>query len=117
MLIIVRLFRFLLPLLLGYLFLKAFTGMPYGRIFQGSGPRSTPPPGRKAFRDPYEVLGCSPSDSDDKIKKAYRRLVARNHPDKFTGLDLDKEFLDFSARRFQEIQEAYEHIKKSRGFV
>ena len=117
MLIIIRLFRFLHPILLGYLFLRVVTGMLSGRNFQGRGPRSTPPPGRKTFRDPYEVLECSPRDTDEKIKKTYRRLVARNHPDKFSGLDLDKEFTEFAARRFQEIQEAYEQIRKSRGFV
>lgn len=117
MLIIIRLFRFLLPMLLGYFLLRVVTGMLSGRNFQGSGPRSTPPPGRRSLRDPYEILGCSPRDSDEKIKKTYRRLVARNHPDKFSGLDLDKEFLEFAARRFQEIQEAYEQIRRSRGFI
>jgi DnaJ like chaperone protein len=117
MLIIIRLFRFLVPILLGYLLLRVVTGMLSGRNFQGSGPRSTPPPGNRPSRDPYEVLGCSPRDPDEKIKKAYRKLVARNHPDKFSGLDLDKEFTEFAARRFQEIQEAYEKIRKARGFV
>lgn len=117
MLIIIRLFRFLLPLVLGYFFFRALTTMLAGRNFQGGGPRSTPPPGRKTFRDPYEVLGCSPRDSDEKIRKAYRTLVARNHPDKFIGLELDKEFIELAARRFQDIQEAYEQIKKSRGLA
>lgn len=117
MLIIIRLFRFLLPLVLGYFLLRALTTMLAGRNFQGSGPRSTPPPGRSTFRNPYEVLGCSPRDSDEKIRKTYRKLVAKYHPDKFIGLELDKEFIDLAAKRFQEIQEAYEHIRKSRGFV
>ncbi len=117
MLIIIRLLRFLLPLLLGYFLLRALTTMLAGRNFQGSGPRSTPPPGRNAFRNPYEVLGCSPRDPDEKIRKAYRSLVARNHPDRFIGLDLDKEFIDLAARRFQEIQEAYEQIRRSRGLA
>jgi DnaJ like chaperone protein len=38
-------------------------------------------------------------------------------PDKFIGLELDKEFIDLAARRFQEIQEAYEQIRRSRGFA
>ncbi|HOR53897.1 MAG TPA: J domain-containing protein, partial [Synergistales bacterium] len=71
--------------------------------------------GGRPARDPYEVLGCSPGDSDEKIRKAYRRLVAKYHPDKFIGLDLDKEFVDLAAKRFQEVQEAYEHIRRYRG--
>ncbi|HAG23056.1 MAG TPA: hypothetical protein DCG87_07155, partial [Synergistaceae bacterium] len=35
--------------------------------------------------DPYEVLGCKRSDSDEVIRKRYRELVAKYHPDKFIG--------------------------------
>ncbi len=128
MLIIIRLFRFLLPLVLGFFLIRAFSGLFYGWLNQGrryggsssrngSGYAPPPTPGRNSFRDPYDVLGCSPRDSDDKIRKTYHKLVARYHPDKFIGLELDKEFIDLASRRFQEIQEAYEEIRRSRGFV
>ncbi|MDO9507866.1 MAG: DnaJ domain-containing protein [Thermovirgaceae bacterium] len=129
MLIFVRLFRFLLPLVLGFLLIRTFSGLFYGWLgqgrrhgggsYSGNGPgyAPPPPPGRNSFRDPYVVLGCSPRDPDEKIRKTYRKLVARYHPDKFIGLQLDKEFIDLAARRFQEIQEAYEEIRRSRGFV
>ena len=124
MLFIVRLVRLLLPLVFVLLAFRAFSDLyrrwesQQGRRAAG-GRRSYPPPpgGGRAARDPYEILGCSPGDSDEKIRKAYRRLVAKYHPDKFIGLDLDKEFVDLAAKRFQEVQEAYEHIRRSRGFV
>ena len=54
-----------------------------------------------AKRDYYEVLGVSKSASDDKIKKAYRKLAIKYHPDKNPG---DKE----AEEKFKEATEAYE---------
>jgi DnaJ like chaperone protein len=42
-------------------------------------------------------------------------MVAKYHPDKFIGQDLDKEFVELATRRFREIQSAYEQIRKMRG--
>lgn len=54
--------------------------------------------------DPYKVLGVSPDASDEEIKKAYRRLAKRYHPDRNPG---DAE----AARKMQEVNAAYEQIK------
>ena len=54
--------------------------------------------------DPYKVLGVSPDASDDEIKRAYRRLAKKYHPDLNPG---DTE----AARKMQEINAAYEQIK------
>ena len=54
--------------------------------------------------DPYKVLGVSPDASDEEIKRAYRRLAKKYHPDLNPG---DEE----AARKMQEINAAYEQIK------
>ena len=54
--------------------------------------------------DPYKVLGVSPDASDEEIKRAYRRLAKKYHPDLNPG---DQE----AARKMQEINTAYEQIK------
>ncbi len=54
--------------------------------------------------DPYKVLGVSPHASDEEIKKAYRRLAKKYHPDLNPG---DKA----AAQKMQEINAAYEQIK------
>ena len=54
--------------------------------------------------DPYKVLGVSPDASDEEIKKAYRRLAKKYHPDLNPG---DEE----AARKMQEVNAAYEQIK------
>ena len=54
--------------------------------------------------DPYKVLGVSPDASDEEIKRAYRRLAKKYHPDRNPG---DQE----AAKKMQEINAAYEQIK------
>ena len=54
--------------------------------------------------DPYKVLGVSPDASDDEIKRAYRKLAKKYHPDVNPG---DAE----AARKMQEVNAAYEQIK------
>jgi len=63
-------------------------------------------------KDPYEILGVSPDDSFNEIKKKYKKLVQKYHPDKLSSKDLDEEFLKFAEDRMKEINEAYETIKK-----
>ena len=63
----------------------------------------------------YSVLGCSPSDSDDKIKKAYRKLVNEYHPDKIASKGLPEEFQKVAKQKFIEIQNAWDQVKKERG--
>ncbi len=62
----------------------------------------------------YAVLGCSRSDSDETIKRRYRKLANDFHPDKIVSKGLPEEFTEFAKKKFQEIQEAYAEIKKER---
>lgn len=65
----------------------------------------------------YQVLGCTPQDSNEQIKKQYRRLVQEYHPDKITAKGLPDEFIQLAGNKFREIQAAYETLKKERGFA
>jgi len=60
----------------------------------------------------YNVLEIDPRASNDQIKKAYRQLALKNHPDKvaYLGEEIRKKALE----KFQKISEAYEAIKKDR---
>ena len=56
------------------------------------------------IEDPYKVLGVSPNASDEEIKKAYRALAKKYHPDRNPG---DAE----AAKKMQQVNAAYEQIK------
>ena len=63
------------------------------------------------------ILGCDKNDSDEFIKKQYRKLVSEYHPDKIASKGLPEEFSKFASDKFREIQEAYEIVKKDRGMA
>ena len=60
--------------------------------------------------DPYKILGVSPDASDDDIKKAYRDLARKYHPDKYRDSDLS----DLASEKMKEVNAAYEEIKTLR---
>ena len=70
------------------------------------------------FRKPsaasaYQILEITEEASDDEVKKAYRRMAMKYHPDKV--LDLGEEFQKAAAEKFRKVQEAYERISVQRG--
>ncbi len=60
--------------------------------------------------DPYRVLGVSPSASDDEIKKVYRKLSRKYHPD----ANVNNPNRAQAEEKFKEVQQAYEQIMKER---
>lgn len=67
----------------------------------------------KASESAYTVLEISPSATDEEVKKAYRSMAMKNHPDKVANLG--PEVQKAAQEKFQKIQEAYETIKRERG--
>ena len=69
------------------------------------------------FRDvdgDYKILEIEPSATNEEVKKAYRKMAVKFHPDKV--LDLGEDVQKAAKEKFQKVQEAYDHIKKQRGF-
>ncbi|MGF7142482.1 molecular chaperone DnaJ [Anaerotaenia torta] len=60
--------------------------------------------------NPYKVLEVSPNASNDEIKKAYRELSRKYHPDSY----VDNPLAGLAEEKFKEVQEAYEQIMKER---
>lgn len=66
-----------------------------------------------SLADAYKVLEISENATDEEVKKAYRTMAKKFHPDKLAGLG--QEAQQNAANKFRKVQEAYEQIKKARG--
>ncbi len=62
--------------------------------------------------DPYSILRASPEDSDDEIKRKYKKLIADYHPDRVANLGI--ELRDLAERKTKAINNAYAEIRRFR---
>jgi DnaJ like chaperone protein len=79
-------------------------------MFGGGVPPKAPP----ATNRSYELLEIQQSATDDEVKKAYRQMALKYHPDRVTHLG--EEARKSAEEKFKKVQEAYEAIKRDRGF-
>lgn len=63
------------------------------------------------MKDPYTVLGVARDATDEEIKKAYRALARKYHPDNYT----DSNLADVAEEKMKEVNEAYDAIQKMRA--
>ena len=78
-----------------------------------SAPGGRPPQDRLA--DAYAALGVTPDASPDEIKRAYRKLISENHPDKLAARGLPESMRPVAEERSRELNAAYDLLKEARG--
>ena len=81
----------------------------HGEAYQENQQKAQTEP-RFSRRDPYDVLGVSRGASQDEIRRAYRKLVVKYHPDKVDHLG--DEFKVLAEKKFKQIQEAYQELAR-----
>lgn len=74
----------------------------------------TAPP-KNALLDAYKLLGISGAATNADVKKAYRRLMSQNHPDKLIAKGLPEEMVKLATEKTQNICAAYDLVCKNRG--
>lgn len=65
----------------------------------------------------YRILGVESTESDSKVKMAYRRLIQESHPDRLHAMKLPDFLMDAAHKKTQEIQAAWETVKQARGIT
>jgi DnaJ like chaperone protein len=74
-------------------------------------------PSRDRLADAYTALGVSPDASPQDIKRAYRKLISQNHPDKLAARGLPESMRAVAEERSRELNAAYDLIKSAREIV
>ena len=64
----------------------------------------------------YVLLDISPTSTKQEVKRAYRRLISRNHPDKLIAQGLPEAMIKVANNKTQQITKAYQQICTSKGW-
>jgi len=89
-------------------------------LLRSGGARSAGGGGRPVgaqLDDAYAALGVSANAEDAAVKRAYRKLISENHPDKLASRGLPESMRAVAEERSREINKAYDLIKESRGLA
>ncbi|EED36812.1 co-chaperone DjlA [Luminiphilus syltensis NOR5-1B] len=80
-----------------------------------SGPSGHRARSKDSVADAYRALGVPSEATDSEVKKAYRKLMSENHPDKLIAKGVPDDLIRLATERSQEISTAYEVIRNARG--
>jgi DnaJ like chaperone protein len=95
---------------------RSGAGRAGGQWDGGAGRRApSGPGGGPTIKDAYTLLGVGPKDSDDAVKRAYRKLLSQHHPDKLVSKGLPEEMIRLATQKTHEIRRAYEMVQAARG--
>ena len=74
-------------------------------------------PSQQRLEDAYAALGVTPDTSEAEIKRAYRKMIRENHPDRLAAKGIPSGLRQLAEERAREINAAYDLIKKARRFA
>jgi DnaJ like chaperone protein len=80
----------------------------------GNGPNYSQSSNNLDLDGAYSILGAGPGDSDEEIRRKYRDLAKKYHPDVIQGKDLAEDFITFANEKTHSIKWAYERIMEER---
>jgi DnaJ like chaperone protein len=83
----------------------------------GAGGSRSAMPSQDRLADAYTAIGVTPDSTPAEIKRAYRKLISKNHPDKLASRGLPESMRAVAEERSREINKAYDLIKTARDFV
>lgn len=74
------------------------------------------PPSRHQLADAFKLLGVDENASAQAVKRAYRKQMNEHHPDKLAAKGLPPEMMEMAKQKTQQLQSAYDLIRKEKGF-
>lgn len=69
-----------------------------------------------SLSEAYDLLGLQPSATKEQVKKAYRKSMSQNHPDKLVAQGLPEEMIKLATEKTQQIRAAFEQICAAKGY-
>ncbi|MEC6833778.1 co-chaperone DjlA [Photobacterium toruni] len=88
----------------------------FNQQYQQQGGGFQAPPTRDQLADAFKVLGVNEDASAQEVKRAYRKQMNEHHPDKLAAKGLPPEMMEIAKQKTQELQAAYDLIRKEKGF-